>query len=82
MKSSRPQYNLIEVAAGIVGNQAELARLCKVNRATITKARDSVAAGEPIKAELAKAIERATKGAVPAYRFRPDLWDAPEAKAS
>ena len=75
MKSSRP---LIDAAVAIHGSETALAKACDVRQGTIWKARS---VGR-VSAELAVKIDRATKGAIPRWRLRPDLWDAPAAPAA
>ncbi|WP_082476072.1 YdaS family helix-turn-helix protein [Methylobacterium sp. Leaf99] len=68
--STRP---LIQAAIAILGSEAKLGSACGVSQGAIWKAKR---AGR-VSGELAVAIERATKGAVPRWQLRPDLWDSP-----
>lgn len=62
-------------AIKVVGSQAELARRCKCAQQHISKLLNREVS---ISAEIAKAIDVATDGAVPCWLLRPDLWDAPQ----
>lgn len=68
--SARP---LIQAAITILGSEAKLGVACGVSQGAIWKAKR---AGR-VSGELAVAIEKATKGSVPRWRLRPDLWDRP-----
>jgi DNA-binding transcriptional regulator YdaS (Cro superfamily) len=65
--------SLIQAAITILGSEAKLGVACGVTQGAIWKAKR---AGR-VSGELAVKIERATKGSVPRWRLRPDLWDAP-----
>lgn len=62
--------NAIERAVEILDNQAAIARLCNVTPQAVSQ---WVAKVRPIPPKHAKAIERATNGAVTAGELRPDL---------
>jgi DNA-binding transcriptional regulator YdaS (Cro superfamily) len=64
---------LLEAAIALHGSEAKLGAACGVSQGTIWKAKQ---AGR-VTAELAVAIERATDGAIPRHRLRPDLWPEP-----
>ncbi len=77
MKKRRPFENpLIAEAIEVAGSQERLADLCKVTQPAISKALGS----SRVSADLAVAIERATGGAVPRWRLRPDLWSQPTSR--
>ena len=61
----------------VVGGQRELAELIGVSQQTISywKVKDM-----DIPAEMAVAIEKQTKGLIPRWKMRPDLWDEPSAR--
>lgn len=65
--------SLIQAAITILGSEAKLGTACGVTQGAIWKAKR---AGR-VSGELAVKIEHATKGSVPRWRLRPDLWDAP-----
>jgi DNA-binding transcriptional regulator YdaS (Cro superfamily) len=65
---------LIQSAIVIAGSETKLATACGVSQAAIWKAKK---AGR-VSADLAVKIESATNKAIPRWRLRPDLWDAPE----
>lgn len=67
----------IDEAIAILGSQTKLAAAVGVSQPAITKAR---AVGR-VSAALAVKIEAATKGRVPCWRMRPDLWAPPEQSA-
>ena len=60
-----------------VGGQRELADLIGVAQQTISywKVKDM-----DIPAELAVTLEKGTKGQIPRWKVRPDLWDEPLAR--
>lgn len=64
---------LIQAAITLLGSEAKLGAACGVTQGAIWKAKT---AGR-VSGELAVKIERATGGAVPRWRLRPDLWDRP-----
>ena len=66
----RPALNR---AIKLIGSVSALARACGVKPAAITNAK----ARGTMSPELALAIDRATKGKVPASRLRRDLWRKP-----
>lgn len=70
--------SLIQAAITLLGSEAKLGAACGVTQGAIWKAKT---AGR-VSGELAVAIEKATKGAVPRWRLRPDLWDTPALPAS
>ncbi|GAB6842337.1 hypothetical protein JCM2811A_13380 [Methylorubrum rhodinum] len=57
----------------MLGSEAKLGVACGVTQGAIWKAKT---AGR-VSGEMAVKIERATSGAIPRWRLRPDLWDAP-----
>lgn len=61
-----------EAVIAKVGTQAELARLLGKSPSTVSYWRKS-----GIPAEMAVLLEKATKGAVPLWLSRPDLWSRP-----
>ncbi|WP_431311045.1 transcriptional regulator [Methylobacterium nigriterrae] len=65
---------LIQAAIAILGSETKLGTACGVSQGAIWKAKR---AGR-VSGELAVAIEKATRGVVPRWRLRPDLWEAPE----
>jgi DNA-binding transcriptional regulator YdaS (Cro superfamily) len=60
----------IERAVAIIGSEQALARACGVTQPAVSKAKLQ----QRVSAELAKAIHKATEGAVPGNLLRPDLW--------
>lgn len=75
MDTVRP---LLDAAIAIAGSQPKLAAACGVTQQAIWKAKK---AGR-VSGELAVAIEKATKGAIPRSRLRPDLWEPEQAGAA
>lgn len=71
------ERNLIEVAIGLLGSEGKLAEAAGCSQVAINKAKKRVAEGGRVSAEMAVALERATKGAIPRWRLRPDLWEPP-----
>jgi DNA-binding transcriptional regulator YdaS (Cro superfamily) len=76
MESERIKTAL-EDAITACGTQFELARRTGVTQSAISRALQR----GTISAELAASIDTATKGAVPKWRFRPDLWPVPKIEA-
>lgn len=70
--------HLIQAAITILGSEAKLGAACGVTQGAIWKAKK---AGR-VSGELAVRIHRATNGAIPKHRLRPDLWDAPTVTGS
>jgi DNA-binding transcriptional regulator YdaS (Cro superfamily) len=60
----------LDHAIELAGGQSKLAEACEVTQAYISKVRRT----RQISALVAKRIEMATAGKVPAKTFRPDLW--------
>lgn len=60
-------------AARFVGSETKLADAAGVSQTTIWKAKRT----GRVSGDLAVAIDDATEGRFPKYRFRPDLFDAP-----
>jgi DNA-binding transcriptional regulator YdaS (Cro superfamily) len=58
-----------------LGSQEKLAELIGIRQSTISYWKNSK---KPIPAEMAVVIEKKSKGAIPRWRCRPDLWDAPK----
>jgi DNA-binding transcriptional regulator YdaS (Cro superfamily) len=56
------------------GSEAKLAAAAGVSQPAIHKAKNA----KRVSAEMATRIEQATAGAVPRWKLRPDLWDAPK----
>lgn len=75
MVTSREFDPLIAAAIQTCGNQKALAEAAGVEQQTISKLLNRQ---RRITGEMAAKIDRATKGAVPKHRLRPDLFDAPE----
>jgi DNA-binding transcriptional regulator YdaS (Cro superfamily) len=67
-------HPLIKRAIAKLGTQEKLARAAGVEQQTISKL---LHRQRGISAELAAAIDKATSGAVPKHRLRPDIFDAP-----
>lgn len=65
--------SLIQAAITLAGSEAKLGEACGVSQSAIWKAKK---AGR-VSGELAVRIHRATDGAVPKHRLRPDLWEQP-----
>ncbi|WP_414468077.1 transcriptional regulator [Methylobacterium currus] len=65
--------HLIQAAITILGSEAKLGAACGVTQGAIWKAKK---AGR-VSGELAVKIDRATNGAIPRHRLRPDLWSPP-----
>lgn len=65
--------SLIQAAITMLGSEAKLGAACGVTQGAIWKAKT---AGR-VSGELAVKIEKATRCAIPRWRLRPDLWDAP-----
>ena len=65
--------SLIQAAIVIVGSEAKLGRAVGVSQNAIWQAKSK----GRVSAELAAGIHRATNGAIPKHRLRPDLYDAP-----
>lgn len=65
---------LIAAAIQTCGNQKALAEAAGVEQQTISKLLNRQ---RRITGEMAAKIDRATRGAVPKHRLRPDLFDAP-----
>lgn len=72
-----PKPNLISLAATIVGNETALAELCGVTPQAINKAVRAYQERGEVSAELARDIEKATKGEIKRWMLRPDLWEPP-----
>lgn len=70
---------LIQAAIKTCGNQKALAEAAGVEQQTISKLLNRQ---RRITGEMAAKIDRATRGAVPKHQLRPDLFDAPEQRAS
>lgn len=70
--------SLIQAAITLAGSEAKLGEACGVSQSAIWKAKK---AGR-VSGELAVRIDRATGGAVPKHRLRPDLWEQPAAGGS
>jgi DNA-binding transcriptional regulator YdaS (Cro superfamily) len=64
---------LVVEAAKLAGSETKLAERADVSQTAIWKAKKT----GKITGDLAVAIDDATEGRVPKYRFRPDLFDAP-----
>jgi DNA-binding transcriptional regulator YdaS (Cro superfamily) len=60
-----------------IGSQAELARLLGKRQSTVSYWRKS-----GIPAEQAVSLEKATKGMIPLWVSRPDLWSRPKRSSS
>lgn len=69
--------SLIQAAITMLGSEAKLGAACGVTQGAIWKAKT---AGR-VSGELAVKIEKATRSAIPRWRLRPDLWDAPLASS-
>lgn len=65
--------SLIQAAITLAGSEAKLGDACGVSQSAIWKAKK---AGR-VSGELAVRIDRATEGAIPKHRLRPDLWEPP-----
>jgi DNA-binding transcriptional regulator YdaS (Cro superfamily) len=64
----------LEDAIAAFGSQRELARKIGVTQPAIAFALRN----QRVTAEMAARIENATKGVIPKWRFRPDLWPVPK----
>jgi DNA-binding transcriptional regulator YdaS (Cro superfamily) len=73
MEPIRP-HPLIKRAIDTLGTQKKLARAAGVEQQTISKLLNRQ---RGISAEMALAIEKATAGAIPRHKLRPDLFQAP-----
>lgn len=60
------------------GSQAKIARALGTTQATVSR---RLAAGKPLSAEDAVALERASNGAVNRAELRPDLWSSDQSSA-
>lgn len=76
---SREFDPLIAAAIQACGNQKALAEAAGVEQQTISKLLNRQ---RRITGEMAAKIDRATHGVVSKHRLRPDLFDAPEQRAS
>lgn len=68
-------------AVAILGSQAKLAaemKRCGASECSQSKINWLLMTAERMSAEDALAVHRATKGAVPASKLRPDLWLSPD----
>ncbi|MBX3579965.1 MAG: transcriptional regulator [Rhizobiaceae bacterium] len=71
--------NLVEEAIRLAGgSERRLAERVGVSQAAINKAKQRVATGGRVSAELADKIDKA--GLLPRHLFRPDLFEAPPPK--
>jgi DNA-binding transcriptional regulator YdaS (Cro superfamily) len=64
---------LLRSAIDHFGSQAKLGAAAGVSQNAIWSAKQKGS----VSAELASAIHRATKGRVPRWKLRPDIWNAP-----
>lgn len=78
MTDAREFDPLIAAAIQQCGNQKALAEAAGVEQQTISKLLNRQ---RRITGEMAAKIDRATGGAVPKYRLRPDLFDAPQRRS-
>ena len=67
---------LLQVAISQLGSEAKLGAAAGYSQNAIWSAKRT----GRVSAELASAIDKATGGAVPRWRLRPDLWTKPAAK--
>lgn len=73
--SDTQENPLIRAAIDIVGSQTKLADAIGVRQQTISKL--LLGQREKISGEIAVGIHQATSGAVPKWKVRPDLFEAP-----
>ncbi|PIU08182.1 MULTISPECIES: YdaS family helix-turn-helix protein [unclassified Methylobacterium] len=62
---------LIREAVKLVGSQARLARALGISQPRVNQLARRTSC---CSAEVAIAVERATQGAIPRWKLRPDLW--------
>lgn len=69
-------YNPITEAISILRSEAKLAEACGVTQPSINEAKKR---GRP-SPRLAVKIEIATRGAIPCWKSRPDIWEPPSSE--